>query len=111
VHPADEPCARRGLHRAVVVDHQLVAVADADLGHPRGELLGRRQRRGHRAVEVLQALEIEEPRARDMRVVEFRARVASGIGQVRGCVDDHEARLVEPLRQPRGGDQVVHARG
>src|SRR5690606_39217917 len=30
VHAADEPGTRRGLHRAIVVDHQPVAIADAD---------------------------------------------------------------------------------
>jgi hypothetical protein len=110
VHPANEPGARRGLHRAVVVDHQPVAVANPDRGHACGELVRRRQRRRHFAVGVLEALEIEIPRAGDVRILEFLARVAAGIEQVRGCVDHHQARLAEPFRQPRGRDKVVHAR-
>ena len=111
VHPGDEPRARGGLDRAVVVDHQPVAVVDPERRHPLGELCARRHGGRHRARRIDQRRQVEESGAGNVTGGELAPGVALGVGQVRGRVEHDEIGIAEPLRQPLCRDQAFHGLG
>ena len=108
VQAADEPGPCRGASRGVVVEHDPVALGDAEFGHAAGELLGRRDGGWDLAVGVGDSGEVKEPGARYVPCGEFRPRIARRVEHVGRGVEHHQARLAEPVGQPCGGDEIIH---
>ncbi len=108
MHPGDEPRPCRGPRGGVVVQHQPVAVADAEPLHPLAELRRGGEGCGHLAGAIHQGGEVEEAGPGNVAGGEFGAGVARRIEHMRRRVDNHQPRLAEPFRQPAGGDQIVH---
>ena len=107
-HGAEHPPHAAGAgHRRGVVDHDLVAVAQPELAHARGELLRRGQHVRQRARGVGDLVDVEEHRAGNVLVGELRLGIALLRRQVERAVDEADVRRVEVGRQPVGADQGV----
>ncbi len=107
-HLEHEPGPRRAVDRAVVVEHDAAAVAQAEALHPAGELRGGGQGVLGRRARLGQLAQVHEHRAGNVRRLVFRARVAAGVGHVAAGVDDPEIARADFLGKPLGGDQRVH---
>src|SRR5262249_52241380 len=89
------------------VDDDLVAIAQSQLAHARGKLLGRGQHVRQRTRGVGDLVDIEEHRARNVLIGEFRLRVALLCRQIERAVDDADVGRIDPFGQPLGADQGV----
>jgi hypothetical protein len=102
------PRPRRGLQRAVVIEHDAAAIAEAQRLHPAGELLRLWHGVGQGAGGVGQLGEVEEHRAGDVLRLIFCRSVAAHFGQEIARIDDPQIAGAHILRQPVRAYQYVH---
>ena len=98
-HP---PSARCRFERAVVVDHDTAAVAQAQRLHAAGKFFWRRQCIGQAAVCVGEFLQVHENSAGNMATFIFGLRIAASIGHEPGGIDHAQIRCTDFVRQPFG---------
>ncbi len=93
-----EPAARGGPQRAVVIDDDPVVAPNAKLAHRFSEFAGRGKhlRRGVQSIGHLG--NIEEPRAGDVSIGEFRYRIAVVGRQEGAAIDDGEIGRIKIVR-------------
>jgi hypothetical protein len=103
------PHARGADDPAHVVDDHPVAAADAERAHGTGEVIRGRQHVGQGIGVVRDGVDVEEHRARDVLLLEVRARVTLELGHVPAAVDDADVGIAEVRGEPLGPDDgVVH---
>jgi hypothetical protein len=92
----------------------MVARRDPERFHRLGEFARRRHHVRQRIVVVLDAVDVEEHRARDMRRLVFGGRLAAHMRQMVGRIGDHEAGRSKTARKPfgrdEGGNSIGHPR-
>ncbi len=105
-----EPAAGGSAGRAVVVNDNAVAAANAELLHRQAERGGdwEHVRRGTGAVTDL--IDVEETRAGDVASQILFAATAPGCGHEPARVHNNEIGLAEMLRQPIRGNERFHLR-
>jgi hypothetical protein len=93
---------RQAGHRRGVVDHDLVAVAEAELADARRELFRRRQHVRQRARRVGDLVDIEEHGAGNVLLHELGLGIALLRRQVERAVDDPHVRRQSVLTRASG---------
>src|SRR5690606_23002925 len=96
-HPPD---AWRGKHTRPIVDHDCFISSDTHRTDMLGEKFRRRQRVRQTGFLVGDFILIEENRAWNMSSVVFALAIAPSRGKIPGCIDNRDARLIEPFFQP-----------
>ena len=90
--PEGPPDTRGADHSPRVVDHHQVGVRNAERAHLAGKLGRARQHVRKRARAVGNAVDVEERRARDMRLLELAPGIALELGHVPRPVQDAHSR-------------------
>ncbi len=102
------PGARRRMQRAVVVNHDAAAVAEAEALHPRREFLRRRRHVLDACGGICQLGKVHEQRARDMLGLMLGACIALHVRQELGRIDDAQVRCLQLSFEPARIDQSIH---
>ena len=103
--PEQPPDPRRREQAGAVIDHHLMAVADAHRAQPADELLDRRRHVRQVRALVGDLVDVEEPRARDMAGIVFGPGVAPHLGQVPRGVKNPQIGVFQMGGKPVGRDQ------
>ena len=102
-HP---PHARGRKNARAVIDHQALAVADAQRAYGAGKVFGAREHVRQIGGTVSYRVDVEMHRARNVRDFKFSPGVAVFAGHVPGGV--HHPHIIQMRRQPFGGHQIGH---